>query len=272
MRRNRRARKKSGAASWLATYSDLMNLLLCFFVMLYAMSSINAGKYEEIRSSFANVGIFGNGILPENEGVLEGESGILEGNDPGKEESDNIVVRAENAEAELDAEQMKEAYLAGQREETEKLFAELDGQVEQSGLKGNGVTVFANYDYNCVILNIDGAVLFESGETEIRSEALPLMSKIGDILQTYQGGDMIEIVGHTDNVPVKANARYRDNNELSTNRALSAFYYFVQEKGISPTDIKYSGRGEYEPVATNDTEAGRQKNRRIEIRIYPSMS
>ncbi len=271
MHRSRRTRKKAGGASWLATYSDLMNLLLCFFVMLYAMSSINAGKYEEIKSSFANVGIFGSGILPGKEGALDGENGILEGNDLGKEESDSTVVRAENAETELNDEQVKEAYLAGQRQATEKLFAELDGQAVQSGLKGNGVAVLADYDYNCVIINIDGAVLFESGETEIRSEALPLMSKIGDILQTYEGGNMIEIVGHTDNVPVSANARYRDNNELSTDRALSAFYYFVQEKGISPAEIKYSGRGEYEPVATNETEEGRQKNRRIEIQIYPSL-
>lgn len=254
MLRNRRGRKKAGGASWLTTYSDLMNLLLCFFVMLYAISTVNSEKFEQIRDSFAEIGTLGSGLLPGGEGIMDGKDASGTG--------------AFGEEAGSDAGQVKEEYLEEQRANVENLLREVEGKTKESGLSGNGVTVEADYEHNCVVLNIEGAVLFESGETALRSGALPVMSKIGDILKEYGGGNMIEIVGHTDNVPVKENGRYRDNNELSTARALSAFYYFVREKGISPAQIKYSGRGEYEPVATNETEEGRQKNRRIEIRIY----
>ena len=131
----------------------------------------------------------------------------------------------------------------------------------------DGISLSMDPDSNYVMFNIEGAVLFRSGDTKLMEEALPVMSKIGDILKGYPD-NQIEIIGHTDNVPVKKQTTYLDNNELSSDRALSAFYYFVQQKGMNPARIKYSGRGEYEPIADNTTEQGRQKNRRIEIRVY----
>ena len=86
-------------------------------------------------------------------------------------------------------------------------------------------------------------------------------------------GYSIEVEGHTDNVPVtKGNNKYKDNNELSSLRALSAFYYLVNEKGLDPSVVKYSGRGQYNPIASNRTEEGRQKNRRVEIKIFNELS
>ena len=86
-------------------------------------------------------------------------------------------------------------------------------------------------------------------------------------------GYQIEIEGHTDNVPVTAtNRSYQDNNELSSERALSTFYYLVNKKGLDPAMLKYSGRGEYDPIASNDTAEGRQQNRRVEIKIFNELS
>ena len=81
----------------------------------------------------------------------------------------------------------------------------------------------------------------------------------------------IEIEGHTDNVPIH-NAKFADNNELSSFRALSVFNYFMETTFLDPAMIKHSGRGEYLPVADNSTPEGRAQNRRVEIKIYHSLS
>ena len=90
------------------------------------------------------------------------------------------------------------------------------------------------------------------------------------ILDSY-AENTIEIEGHTDNVPIST-ARYANNNELSSSRALSMFDYLVEHTSLQPAQIKHSGRGEYMPVADNSTPEGRAKNRRIEIRIYNDLS
>ncbi len=86
------------------------------------------------------------------------------------------------------------------------------------------------------------------------------------ILERY-AGSVIEVEGHTDNVPMH-NAQFANNNELSSARALSVFDYLMENTSLDPAMIKHSGRGEYVPVADNGTDAGRAKNRRVEIRIY----
>ena len=96
------------------------------------------------------------------------------------------------------------------------------------------------------------------------------MSKLGLILERY-AESVIEIEGHTDNVPINS-ARYANNNELSSARALSVFDYFAGETNLNPAMIKHSGRGEYVPIADNSTPEGRAKNRRVEIKIYHTMS
>ena len=82
---------------------------------------------------------------------------------------------------------------------------------------------------------------------------------------------VIEIEGHTDNVPMSG-SKYSNNDELSSGRALSVFYFLKENTTLDITKIKHSGRGEYDPVADNSTEEGRAKNRRVVIKIYNSLS
>ena len=126
-------------------------------------------------------------------------------------------------------------------------------------------------DFNAeyVLLNLNGAVLFDSGKSEIKSEAYPLMDKIGKILQSYQQ-NMIEIEGHTDNVPFTHSSKYENNDVLSMYRALYVADYMRNITTIEPSHIKSSGRGEYVPIADNSTPEGRARNRRVEIKIYNS--
>lgn len=119
-------------------------------------------------------------------------------------------------------------------------------------------------------LNLSRAILFESGKSELVPEALPTIDKIGRILERYSG-HIIEIEGHTDNVPINS-SRYESNNVLSMYRALSVADYLREHTDLDPANIKSSGRGDYVPVADNTTAEGRAMNRRVEIKVYNSYS
>ena len=125
-------------------------------------------------------------------------------------------------------------------------------------------------DFNAeyVLLNMNGALLFDSGKSELRSEAYPLIDKLGKIISNYDQ-HIIEVEGHTDNVPIHS-AKYADNNVLSMFRALTVADYLREITTIEPGHIKSSGRGEYVPIADNTTPEGRARNRRVEIKIYNS--
>ena len=110
----------------------------------------------------------------------------------------------------------------------------------------------------------------DSGSTLLKDEALPVLDQVGLILERYADGT-IEIEGHTDNVPMSG-AKYSNNDELSSGRALSVFNYLLGSTNLNPANIKHAGRGEYLPVADNATAEGRSKNRRVEIKIYNSLS
>ena len=160
------------------------------------------------------------------------------------------------------AEEYKEEALA----ESEQMTEQVQDLVAQYGIQDQ-VEIDFNAEY--VLLNLNGAVLFDSGKSEIKSEAYPLMDKIGKILQSYQQ-NMIEIEGHTDNIPFTHSSKYENNDVLSMYRALYVADYMRNITTIDPSHIKSSGRGEYVPIADNSTPEGRARNRRVEIKIYNS--
>lgn len=161
----------------------------------------------------------------------------------------------------------KEAYEQEALEESERMAEEISEQVERYGIQ-NQVEVDFNAQY--VLMTLNGALLFDSGKSEIRTDAYPLVEKIGAILENYDS-NIIEIEGHTDNVPI-SNDKYEDNDVLSMYRALNVADYIREITDLEPGLIKSSGRGEYVPVADNDTPEGRARNRRVEIKIYNSYS
>ena len=121
-----------------------------------------------------------------------------------------------------------------------------------------------------VLLTMKGAILFDSGSAKLKTNIYPMLDNLGRILMTYSDS-LIEIEGHTDNVPIH-NSVFANNDELSDARALSVFQYFMETTNLDPASIKHSGRGEYVPVADNGTEEGRARNRRVEIKIYNTLS
>lgn len=286
------ARKKKEAASggnapWLNTFADLMNLLLCFFVLLFAMSDVNGEKFEKISISMTNaLGIFEGGGTAIGEGQLI-SSGMTQLNNLDEffsnmgeksQQSDSEDITDDSTSGgdikinEQDKQEVEEAK-AKLAQEMEKLSGAMYDQVSDLTDKynlGDYVELSIDPQFQFVQLSLKGSILFESGKADIMEEAKPILSKLGDVLGKFEGYT-IEIVGHTDNVPMSSNS-FKDNNWLSSARALNAAEYLIDNNKLDPAKVKYSGRGEYEPIASNDTEEGRAKNRRIEIRIYNELS
>ncbi len=257
---------KKGAPEWQATFADLMNLLLCFFVLLFSMSSVDAQKFELIAASFSNTfSIFtagstsigdgmmiGNGIsqLPELDDYIN-SVGRTAQNTPEMEEMDDL-------QSEVQEEGLKQS---------EELSERIEEAVKENNLTGEiEMQVTAQY----VQLTMRGSLLFNSGSAELKEESKPVLDRVGLILERYAAGT-IEIEGHTDNVPI-SRGRYANNNELSAARSLSVFDYLLGKTNLDPARIKNSGRGEYVPIADNSTEEGRARNRRVEIRIFNELS
>lgn len=255
-----------GSPAWMATFSDLMNLLLCFFVLLFAFSSPDAQKFAEISASFKNnFSVFSGGAQAIGEGKLisQGTSQM----DKLSEYFSEMEMMFQEEQADTDEEkEYEEKMQEEQMEATEALYEEIVEAAEQKDIEDSiSVAMDENYQYVRILLN--GAVLFDSGSAEIKKESTAIIDKIGDILKTYDK-HLIKIEGHSDNVPINSNGRYESNMWLSTARAIRVFEYLVENKGLDPKTLEASGRGEYEPLADNDTPEGRAKNRRVEIKIY----
>ena len=251
-----------GSPAWMATFSDLMNLLLCFFVLLFAMSTVDAQKLQQVAASFnEDFSIFEGGATAIGDGIL-----ISNGVSQLNELDQYINSTGKTAESEEDVDAFEE-FEKQQLAESEQLAEQIQEAVDESQF-ANEIEIDFTSQY--VSLNLNGALLFDSGSAELKEEAKPLMDKIGQLLGRY-AQSTIEIEGHTDNVPIH-NSKFADNNELSSFRALSVFNYFMDTTFLDPANIKHSGRGEYVPIADNNTPEGRAQNRRVEIKIYHSLS
>lgn len=255
-----------GSPAWQATFADLMNLLLCFFVMLFSMSTVDAQKFELLAASFNQTfSIFSAGATAIGDGIL-----ISNGVSQLNELDDYINSTGREAEGEAipdDLEAAAEAMEQAKMAESEELAEKVEESLSEKNLEKE-IDIMFTAQY--VQLTLNGALLFDSGSVELKENSLPILNQVGIILQSYSTG-LIEIEGHTDNVPMSG-AKYSNNDELSTGRALSVFYYLKENTTLDPANIKHSGMGEYTPIADNSTEEGRAKNRRVEIRIYNSLS
>lgn len=262
----------AGAPAWMATFSDLMNLLLCFFVMLFAMSSIEESKLHEFVAAMNNTfSPFDKGASAIGEGILT-SNGVSQLNEldqyinsTGKlADSETDGDRTEQFEFSKESLEAYEQYLGDQNLQKNEEIAEEIAEIAREGQLGDEVEISFTEQY--VQLSIGGALLFDSGSARLKEEARRVLDKVGVILERYAGG-IVEIEGHTDNVPMSSN-KYADNEELSDARAREVFYYLQENTLLNPENLKHSGMGERVPVADNSTAEGRNRNRRVEIRIY----
>lgn len=232
-RRNRGGSESPSISEWMTTYSDLVTLLLCFFVLLFSFSVIDAKKFEAIIRSF------------------QGSLGIL---DSGKTiDEDQYISQALQSNRLLREQQ--------EAESMEWLYRQLDEYIQQNNLEG---TVVLGVEERGLLIRFKDQVLFDSGKAVIRKDGEPIVQSIGEILK--QNDRAIRVEGHTDNVPMHS-LLYPSNWELSTARAVNVVKYFIEKVGIAPKRLSAAGYSEYHPIADNDTAENRQKNRRVDVVI-----
>lgn len=247
-------------AAWMATFSDLMNLLLCFFVLLFSLSSVDAEKFAELAASFnSSFSIFPSGATAIGDGILI-SNGVSQLNELSEYFSTMGV--SSDGDSMQDIESVKAEIEREELEKSEAMAEEIEEALLKQDIEGIDVDFTSQY----VQLQMNGALLFDSGRDVLKDEAKQLLDKIGEILLAYPDG-LIEVIGHTDNVPIST-SQFRDNMDLSYYRARAVMDFLLENKNIPREQIQTSGRGEDAPIASNETPEGRALNRRVEIRIH----
>lgn len=279
MAKKKQEEAPKGSPAWMATFSDLMNLLLCFFVLLFSMSSVDANKYEKVIESLSNsFSVFSGGGSAMDNGILI-SSGVSQLNEmseyysnlgiemPSEENdgTDTETGKEDGAETEAENEVVEE-YQEQLKDEAEHMYGEVADLLEQYNLS-DYMELGMDGTYNYVQLSISGYLLFDSGKAEVKEDAKPILNKASEVLKHFKDYE-IKIEGHTDNVPMTDVQNFKNNLWLSTGRACAVYDYLVEVCEMDPAMLEASGKGEHYPIASNATPEGRQKNRRVEIKIY----
>ncbi len=232
---NRKKGKKNermSSTQWLTTFSDLITLLLTFFVLIFSMSSMDDQK---LKIAFQNFG---------------GSSGILSFKEY-REIARPMEILIEGLHKSLG-----ERVIVGDKVETQE--ASSDTQDLES--LGNSLLIQSVPDG--FKLSFGETVLFSPGGTEINEEMIPVLDKIARFISIT--GYQVYVDGHTDNIPVY-NGYYGSNEELAISRAFSVRDQLAESQGNKSNFIALAGYGDIKPVASNDLPDGRRRNRRVEI-------
>jgi chemotaxis protein MotB len=229
--------------SWLVPYADILTLLLALFIVLFASSSVDAVRFQQLSNVFNQVFTSGTGFMefpsdsPSNEPTSpEQRSGAEDLKKLGKNEQEKLTEVQERVNAYIKKNDL-----------TDKLGTNLTDEG--------------------MLISIRENVLFESGVAEVKIENRKIAKEISDLLVMDLPRNII-VSGHTDNVPIK-NYRYESNWDLSVMRSVNFMKLLLENKELDPEMFSAKGHGEFKPVTSNETKKGRAKNRRVEILIVP---
>ncbi|UFT98313.1 flagellar motor protein MotB [Radiobacillus kanasensis] len=240
--------------SWLLPYSDLLTLLVALFIVLYAMSEVDAKKFEALSEVFNEEFTSGTGIMENPSPVPEPDAKSLEEPEEKKEETSK-----EKDEKSLE-EQMKER----DKQELKELQAKINAYIKGKDLTAQLETSLTDEG---LLVTIRDNVLFASGKADVREQDLQIAEEISQLLVINPPRNII-ISGHTDNVPIR-NSEFSSNWELSVMRAVNFMKILLENDQLDPQWFSAKGFGEFEPIASNDSDEGRSRNRRVEILILP---
>lgn len=249
--------------TWLIPYSDLLTLLLALFIVMYAMSAVDAQKFQQMSNAF--------GIAFNNSGASSSTSGagnsILEHNAslPKGGSKPDTLSEAFNSQTQSADKETRRPY-SEQAEHEQKQLEELQKETNQY-IKDNGLSDQLNTQLNMseLKITIKDSALYASGKAELKGPSKELAIAIGDLIKNYPDYKIV-ISGHTDNVPIKSSS-FESNWDLSSARALSFMKVVLERSGLDPKQFQAVGMGEYHPIASNDTNAGKAQNRRVEVSI-----
>ena len=233
--------KGSGGASWMDTYGDMVTLLLCFFVLLYSMSTIDQQKWVQLVQSFNPDAIHEITENKGNNGQIADPTTPVDG-----DQSENNVTTQQQVDQAL-----------------EQLYLDLQMYVAQQGAAENiSVTKGGGY----VFSSFNDAVIFDGDSYVLRSDGEEVLDEVGEIIRKAAPAiDELRVLGHTaQGDPNKPNNPSTDRF-LASNRATVVLVYLQEMNILDPARMISMGYGQFRPVAENDTREGRAKNRRVEL-------
>ncbi len=233
---------------WLISYADFITLLFAFFVVMYSVSSVNEGKYKVLSETLT--GVF-NAPQRSFQPIEIGDQTPR----PETQPSEDVIPPAVT-EAPRNSEQDTQARTEALRTMADQLAIEFDELIDR------GVVTLEVND-RWLSLNLPDSLLFGSGDAEPHYDAFDVMDKVARVLRNRDNA--VKVEGFTDNQPIRT-SRFPSNWELSTARA-AAVVRMLSMEGIEPERLAAIGYGEHQPLARNDTEEGRRRNRRVVLLI-----
>lgn len=235
MARKKQEEHKAGAPEWLATYGDMVTLLLVFFVLFFAMSTVDSQKYSAAAKSISgSLGMLDSGTTVSMEPLINNYPSDIPTSSP----TSNM--------------------------EFSDIEEELRKMLEDQSLKGN-VKLELN-ERGLTVRFLDN-VFFDSGKANLKPEAQKIIDDISEILQRSKKNIIVE--GHTDNVPISTYI-YPSNWELSTARAVNVVKYMIEFGKIDPIRLSAAGYADQHPISDNSIPDGRKDNRRVDMVILRS--
>ncbi len=233
--------------SWLLPYSDLMTLLLALFIVLYSASAVNTSKFEEMSKAFKTAFSSGLGVL---------DNGAI------TEENQQKRRTAEELDRKDDGKKSRQMLEKEEQQNLEQLKQQLDKYIKQNGLSSQLETLLNQSE---LLITIRDNALFPSGSANIKADSQKLASAIGQMLQAYPDYEIL-VTGHTDNQPINT-TEFPSNWELSSKRAINFMKILLENTAFDPKRFSAIGYGEFRPLDSNVTDAGRATNRRVEVSI-----
>jgi len=233
---------------WMATYADMVTLLMTFFVLMFAISNVDNAKAEMFFKAISKEGLSAEEFIK-----------IQDKWDDSKEDPDAGRFPTPGASNGDDDNPVGNPDL-------DRLFNLIDEYISQNGL-GDRLSLQFNGEY--LMLTLANDILFESGRAQITPELRESVAVVASLLaQTFNDEKPFEIVvaGHTDNRPINT-VQYPSNWHLSKDRAVNFLELLIDDSGLDPFYFYARACGEERPIASNDTAEGRQKNRRVEVMI-----
>lgn len=211
--------------TWLITYSDMITIVLCFFIIFFSLTAKEVSMLNEATKE-----------LSEQVTSLDKE---------------NKDLKNQKQELKKNLESLKE------------IVGNKDDEIKKK-LDTNMANVEIIENERGILIRFKDSILFDSASAEISQDGYDVLNRIAESINSIDNKIVVE--GFTDNIPIKT-SKYPSNWELSVARAISVVKFFTDENGISQDRVSVSGYGELNPIDSNNTEAGRANNRRIEITI-----
>lgn len=265
----------AGAPAWMATFADMMSLLMSFFVLLLSFSTIDAIRFKKMAESVKDAfGVqkdvpsfdtpLGTSVIAQHFSPAPTEPTPLEEVKQSVEQRLPTLATPEQRAAQLEAlqlqaEELRALIVRAKQQDIEQAANQLRAALAQELAAGLISVETEDLD---IIVRINETGSFASGSAVLKDDFAPVMAKIAVSIDELPG--KILIGGHTDDVPI-ATENYRSNWELSASRAVTVAHYLLQDFAIEPSRIEIEGHADTQPLAPNDTPEHRTRNRRVEI-------